>query len=158
MVNVGNPADLLEMNQAQAAAQTVGIEVTAAEVRRAEDIPAAIDALNGKIEALYVASDALFNNNRARINNLALGMRLPTVGGSRNFVLAGGLMAYGPNYPDLFRRTADYVDKILRGTDPREIPVKQPTKFEFVVNLATAKALELEVPRQVLALADEVIE
>ena len=133
-------------------------EVTVTEIRREEEIPAAMGALNGKIDALYVVSDSLFNDYRALITKLALSTHLPTVSGFRNFVSAGGLMSYAPDYRDLFRRAADYVDKILRGTDPSEIPVEQPTKFELAINLTTAKALGLELPPQLLALADEMIE
>jgi putative ABC transport system substrate-binding protein len=105
-----------------------------------------------------VVSDALFNNNRARIAELALDRHLPTVSGFRNFVAAGGLISYAPNYPDLFRRAADYVDKILRGANPSDIPVEQPTKFELVINLKTATSLSLTIPPTILARADEVIE
>ena len=93
-----------------------------------------------------------------RINTLALAARLPVMHGSREFIEAAGLMSYGPNFPDLYRRTADYVDKILRGAKPADLPVEQPTKFELVVNLTTAKALGIEVPPTLLARADEVIE
>jgi putative ABC transport system substrate-binding protein len=89
---------------------------------------------------------------------LALAARLPVMHGSREFIEAAGLMSYGPNFPDLYRRTADYVDKILRGAKPADLPVEQPTKFELVVNLTTAKALGIEVPPTLLARADEVIE
>jgi putative tryptophan/tyrosine transport system substrate-binding protein len=110
------------------------------------------------VEALYVAPDPLAFTNRTRINTMALGARLPTMYALREFVEAGGLMSYGTNFPDLFRRSADYVDKILRGTKPGDIPVEQPTKFELVISLKTAKALGLEVPPTLLARADEVIE
>ena len=103
-------------------------------------------------------ADPLVITNRIRINTLALGARLPTMHGVREFVEAGGLMSYGPNFPDLFRRAADYVDKILRGAKPADIPVEQPTKFDLVINLTTAKALGLDVPPTLLARADEVIE
>ena len=103
-------------------------------------------------------SDPLVNTHRIRINTLALGARLPTMHGAREYVEAGGLMSYGPNFPDLFRRAADFVDKILRGAKPADIPVEQPTKFDLVINLTTAKALGLEVPPTLLARADEVIE
>jgi putative tryptophan/tyrosine transport system substrate-binding protein len=89
---------------------------------------------------------------------LALGARLPTMHGLGEYVEAGGLMSYGPNFPDLFRRAAVFVDKILRGTKPADIPVEQPTKFDFVINLKTAKALGLEIPHNLLVIADEVIE
>jgi putative ABC transport system substrate-binding protein len=102
--------------------------------------------------------DALVTANRTRILTLALGARLPAIFNNRSFVEVGGFMSYGPNFPDLFRRAADLVDKILRGAKPAEIPVEQPTKFDLVFNLTTAKALGLTVPPTLLALADEVIE
>ena len=109
-----------------------------------EDIAPAFEALKGRAEALYVCSDPLVTTNRIRINTLALGARLPTMYSVREFVEAGGLMSYGPNFPDLFRRAADFVDKILRGAKPADIPVEQPTKFDLVINLTTAKALGLD--------------
>ena len=158
MANVGNPASVLEMGEAQATARTLGLEVTTSEIRRAEDIAPAFEALKGRADALYVCADPLVNTNRIRINTLALGARLPTMYGFREYVEAGGLMSYGPNLPDLFRRAADFVDKILRGAKPADIPVEQPTKFDLVINLTTAKALGLDVPPTLLARADEVIE
>ena len=103
-------------------------------------------------------TEPLVNTNRIQINTLALGARLPTLHGQKPYVEAGGLMSYGANIPDLFRRAADMVDKILHGTKPGEIPVEQPTKFELVVNLTTAQAIGFTVPATVLARADEVIE
>ena len=135
-----------------------GLEVVALEIRRAEDIAPAFEALKGRADALYVCRDPLINANRMRINTLALGARLPTMHGLREYVEAGGLMSYGANFADLFRRAADYVDKILRGAKPADLPVEQPTKFELVINLSTAKALGLDVPPSLLARADEVIE
>ncbi len=132
--------------------------VVTSEIRRAEDIAPAFDALKGRADALYVCADPLVSTNRIRINTLALGARLPTMYGIREYVEAGGLMSYGPNFPDLYRRAADYVDKILRGAKPADIPVEQPTKFDLVINLNTAKALGLTVPPTLLARADEVIE
>jgi putative ABC transport system substrate-binding protein len=158
MANAGSPAAVLEMGEVQAAAGTLGLEVTTLEIRRAADIAPAFEALNGRPEALYVVADPLVNTNRIRIITLALAARLPATYGSREYVDAGGLMSYGPNISDLFRRAADHVDKILRGTKPADIPVEQPTKFEFVFNLKTAKALGLTVPPSLLARADEVIE
>jgi putative tryptophan/tyrosine transport system substrate-binding protein len=149
---------VLEIGEVQAAARTLGLEVAAPEIRRAEDIGVAIEALKGHVEALYIQSDPLFTNNRVRINTLALGARLPTMAGIRELVDAGGLMSYGPNLLDLFRRAADYVDKILRGAKPGNIPVEQPTKFDLIVNLIAAKALGLTMPPAMLARADEVIE
>jgi putative ABC transport system substrate-binding protein len=159
MANVGNPASVLDMGEAQATARTLGLEVITSEIRRAEDIAPAFEALKGdRADALYLSPDQLMNTNRTRINILAVGARLPTMSGSREYVEAGGLMSYGTNLPDQFRRAADYVDKILRGTKPGDIPVEQPTKFELVINLTTARALALEIPPTVLARADEVIE
>jgi putative ABC transport system substrate-binding protein len=156
--NVGNPVVVLDMREAQAAARTLGLEVTTLEIRRGEDIVPAFEALNGHEEALYVVFDALVNTHRIRINTLALAARLPTMHGIRDYVEAGGLMSYGTNFPDLFRRAADYVDKILRGAKPADLPVEQPTKFDLVINLTTAKALHLKIPESFLLRADEVIE
>jgi putative ABC transport system substrate-binding protein len=142
----------------QAAARTLGLKVVILEVRRAEDIAPAFDALNGRAEALYVCSDAFLVDNRIQIATLALRARLPTSDPSREFVEAGGLMSYGPNFPDLFRRAAEYVDRILRGTKAADIPVEQPTKFDLIINLTTAKALGLTIPESFLLRADEVIE
>ena len=158
MANVGNPGAVLEMGEVQAAARTLGLEVATLEIRRAEDIAPAFEALKGRADALYVVGDPLTITNRIRINTLALGARLPTMHGSREYVEAGGLMSYGPNFPDLFRRAAEFVDKILRGAKPADIPVEQPTKFDLVVNLTTAKALGLTIPETFLVRADEVIE
>jgi putative ABC transport system substrate-binding protein len=158
LFDVGSPNSVLEMGEAQAAARTLGLAVVASEVRRAEDIAPAFDAFKGRADALYVCANPLLTTNRIRINTLALGVRLPTIHGFREYTVAGGLMSYGPNFPDLFRRAAEYVDKILRGAKPSDLPVEQPTKFDLVVNLTTAKALSLEIPPTLLARADEVIE
>ena len=158
MANVGSPVAALDMLEVQAAARALGLEVATFEIRRAEDIAPAFEALQGRSDALYVCSDPLVNTNRIHIGTLALGARLPTMYVAREFVEAGGLMSYGPNYPVLFRRAAEFVDKVLRGTKPADIPVEQPTKFELVINLKTAKALGLTVPSTLLARADEVIE
>jgi putative tryptophan/tyrosine transport system substrate-binding protein len=158
MANSSNPSAGLDMREAQATAGTLGLESVTSEIRRPEDIAPAFDALKGRVEALYVVNDPLVNTNRVRMNTLALAARLPAIYGFREFVEAGGLMSYGPNYSDLFPRAAGYVDKILRGAKPADLPVEQPTKFDFVINLTTAKALNLGVPPTLLALADEVIE
>jgi putative tryptophan/tyrosine transport system substrate-binding protein len=134
------------MGEVQAAAGTLGLEVATSEIRRVEDIAPAFAALQGRADALYVVGDSFVNTNRVRINTFALGARLPTMCTFREFAEAGGLMSYGANYPALLRRAADYVDKILRGAKPADIPVEQPTKFDLVVNLTTAKALGLTVP------------
>jgi putative tryptophan/tyrosine transport system substrate-binding protein len=159
LANIAYPPSLVEMNEVQAMARTLGLEVAALEIRRAEDIAPAFDALKGRADALYVCgSDSIVNANRGPINTLALVARLPTMHSLKFFVEAGGLMSYGARYPDLFRRAGDYVDKILRGAKPADIPVEQPTKFDLVINLTTAKALGLDIPVTVLARADEVIE
>jgi putative ABC transport system substrate-binding protein len=158
LANVGAAAAVLDMREVQAAARTLGFEVITLEIRRGEDIAPAFEALKGRADVLYVATDPLVYTHRIRINTFALVARLPTMHGSREWVEAAGLMSYGPNWPDLFRRAADYVDKILRGTKPGDLPVEQPTKFDLVINLTTAKALGLEVPPTLLARADEVIE
>jgi putative ABC transport system substrate-binding protein len=158
LANVGNPANVLELAEVQTAARTLGVQVATLEIRRAEDIGPAFAALKDRPEALYVAGDPLLNTNRIRVNILAMGARLPTMHASRDYVEAGGLMSYGPNFPDLFRRAAGYVDKILRGTKPGDIPVEQPTKFDLAINLTTAQALGLKIPEAFLSRADEVIE
>jgi putative tryptophan/tyrosine transport system substrate-binding protein len=156
--NVEYAATVLEMGETQAAARALGLEVVRSEIRRAEDIAPAFEALKGAAQALYVCPDATINANHARINTLALGARLPTMHGVRDYVEVGGLMAYGPNLSDLYRRAANYVDKILRGAKPADLPVEQPTKFDLVINLVTARALGLAVPLPLLGRADEVIE
>ena len=158
MVNVGYPQAMHEMGEVQAAARTLGIEVLPLEIRRAEDIAPAFVALKAQADALYIAIEALVLANRTPIITFALDARLPTIFGTRDYVQAGGLMSYGPNFPDLFRHAADMVDKILRGTKPADLPVEQPTKFELVINLTTAKTLGLTLPESFLARADELIE
>ena len=158
MADIGNPFTVLELGEVQTVAKTLGLEVVTLEIRRAQDIMPAFDALKDRSEALYVCISPLASTNQIPINILAVGMRLPTMHGSREYVEAGGLMSYGPNFPDLFRRAADYVDKILRGAKPGNIPVEQPIKFDFVVNLITAKALGMTLPPALLTRADEVIE
>jgi putative tryptophan/tyrosine transport system substrate-binding protein len=158
MANTDAPGVGLEMAEAQTVAGRLGLQVVTAGIRRAEDIAPAFEAIEGRADALYVCGDALTNTYRIRINTLALGLRLPTILPSRDFVETTGLISYGANFPDLFRRAADLVDKILRGAKPADIPVEQPTKFDFVINLTTAKALGLKIPEAVLLRADEVIE
>jgi putative tryptophan/tyrosine transport system substrate-binding protein len=158
MANIGNASAAFEMAEVSKTAKTLGIEIVAVEIRRAEDIALAFETLKARAEALYVCGDPLVTTNRIRINTLALSARLPTMHGSREDVDAGGMMSYGPNFPAMFRRAADLVDKILRGTKAADIPVEQPTTFDLVINLITAKALGLNVPPTLLARADEVIE
>jgi hypothetical protein len=138
--------------------ESLGLEIDTAEVNRAEDISPAFDAFKTRVQAIYVCSDALMNANGVRINTLALGAHLPTMFGTRSFIDGGGLMAYGANNADLFRHAGDYVDKILRGAKPGDIPVEQPIKFDLVINLTTAKAIGLTIPTSFLQRADEVIE
>ena len=158
MANIGYPASVLEMGEVQTIAKTLGLEVATSEIRRSEDIVPSFEAVKGRAEALYVCGEALVTTNRIRINILAMSARLPTMHGLREYVEAGGLMSYGANFADLYRRSGDYVDKILRGAKPGDIPVEQPTKFTFVLNLTTAKALGLMIPESFLSRADEVIE
>jgi putative tryptophan/tyrosine transport system substrate-binding protein len=158
MANVGSTTSMLEMRAVQATARKLGNEVATFEIRGAEDILPVFDALKGRADALYVCGDPLIDTNRIRIIILALGVRLPTMSDFPEYVEAGGLMSYGPNFPDLFRRAAGYVDKILRGAKPGDIPVEQPTKFDLVINLITAKALGLDVSPTLLTRADVVIE
>jgi putative ABC transport system substrate-binding protein len=158
MSNAGYPAAVLEMGEAESAARTVGLNVVRLEIRRAQDIAPAFEALKGRAEALYITTDPILNSNHVRITTLANLARLPMITTQREFVDAGSLMSYGPNYPNLFRRAADYVDKILRGAKPGDIPVEQPSKFDLVLNLIAAKGLGLEISPKLLALADEVIE
>jgi ABC-type uncharacterized transport system substrate-binding protein len=158
MANAAYSGGVTEMVEISAAARTLGLEIVAFPIRRVEDIATSFEALKDRAEALYVVGDPLANTHRLRINTFALAARLPTMHSQREYVEAAGLMSYGANFPDLNRRAADYVDKILRGAKPADIPIEQPTKFDLVVNLITAKALGLEIPSTLLARADEVIE
>jgi len=158
MFNAGYSAAVLETDEIQAAARALGLDTARLEIRTAEDISPAFAALKGRADALYPVGDALVNTNRIRIMTLALAARLPTVCGLREYAEASGLMSYGPKFTDLFRRAAEFVDKILRGAKPGDIPVEQPTKFELIINLTTARALGIEMPPTLLARADELIE
>jgi putative tryptophan/tyrosine transport system substrate-binding protein len=158
MVNADYSGGVTEREQIDAAARTLGLELVPLPVRRAEDIAPALDGLKGGAEALYTTGDPLVHAHRLRIVTFALAARLPTMFTQREYVETGGLMSYGPNFPDMNRRAADYVDKILRGAKPADLPVEQPTKFDLVINLITAKALGLAVPPSLPARADEVIE
>jgi putative ABC transport system substrate-binding protein len=158
LTNVDYPAAVLEMSEAQAAARTLGLEVATLEVQRAEDVVPVFESLKGRADALYVCVDPVLTARRISINTLANVARLPTITGLREYVEAGSLMSYGPSIPDLFRRAAEYVDKILRGAKPADLPVEQPTKFDLIINLTTAKALGLNIPEGLLLRADEVIE
>jgi putative ABC transport system substrate-binding protein len=158
LTNESNPVIRREAEEVQAAAHALGVEVAPLDVRRADDIAPAFAALDSHADALYVTIDPLFFTNKLAISALALKARLPDVRSLREETVAGGLLSYGPSFPDLFRRAAELVDKILRGTKPADIPVEQPTKFELVINLTTAKALRLTIPESFLLRADEVID
>jgi putative ABC transport system substrate-binding protein len=158
IANIDYSGTALERKGIDAAARALGLELVSLPVRRAEDIASALAGLNGSADALYTSGDTLMNAQRLRINTFALAARLPTMFPQREFVEAAGLLSYGANFAELNRRAADYVDKVLRGAKPADLPVEQPTKFELVVNLTTAKALGLTVPATLLALADDVLE
>jgi len=158
LANNGNLSAARQAHGLQAAASALGLETVALEIRRAEDIAPAFAALDVHTDALDIVQDALITTNVARIMTFALTARLPTIFHSREFLSFGGLMSYGPSYPPQFSRAADLVDKILRGGKPGDIPVEQPTKFDFVINQITAKALGITVPQNLLIAADEVIE
>ena len=154
----GDEQSVLEMSETRAAAQTLGLEAVPLEIRRSADIAPAFEVLNAQADALYVVVDQLVVANLMRILTFALSARLPMIFSTRDFVRSGGFMSYGPNYSDMFRRSADYVDKILRGMKPGDIPVEQPTKFELVINVTTAKAIGITIPESFLLRADEIIE
>jgi putative ABC transport system substrate-binding protein len=155
---VGYAGAVEEVDEVRAVARKIGIDVDVLEIRRTDDIADAFNARKSGAQALYVCSDALINANYARINTLAVGVRLPTIYGLRDFLGSGGLLSYGAKPTEMFRRAADYVDKILKGAKPTDLPVEQPTKFELVVNLTAAKALGLTIPEKFLLLADDVID
>jgi putative tryptophan/tyrosine transport system substrate-binding protein len=158
LADTDNPFVKLDVSQLQQAGTKLGVEVITFEMRRGEDIAPAFEALKGRAQAVYVPATPAAMVNRVRINTLALAAHVPTTLGVREYVEAGGLMSYGPNWPHMWARAADLVDKVLRGAKPGNIPVEQPTKFDFVINLTTAKALGFTIPDKLLALADEVIE
>jgi ABC-type uncharacterized transport system substrate-binding protein len=158
IANAGYPAAMDEMREIEAMARDLGLGVVRSEIQGADDIVRAFEMFEGRVDALYIVIDPLVFSNRSRINTLALAARLPTVCALKEYTQTGGLLSYGPSYPDLFRRAAEYVDKILRGAKPADIPVEQPTKFELVVNLTTAKALGLTMSERFLLRADEIIE
>jgi putative ABC transport system substrate-binding protein len=156
--DAGFSETVAEADVVKATAHTLDLEVVPLEIRRAEDVAPAFETLKSQIDAVYVVADALVSASRSRIITFALSKRLPTIFNTRDYVQAGGLMSYGANFPALFRRAAEYVDKILRGAKPGDLPVEQPTKFDLVINLPTARALGLTIPPTLLSIADEVIE
>ena len=149
---------MLDVAAIHSASKSVGLEVVTIPIHRVNDIEPAMASVDPEIQAIYVPPNILVNTNRILINELARQRRLPTMHGFREYVVSGGLMSYGPNTPNLFRRAAEYVDKILRGAKPVDLPVEQPTEFDLVVNLKVAKAIGLELPPSLLTRADEVIE
>ena len=158
MANPDNSYVASEVREVQAAARTLGLEVDLFEIRQTQDIARVFEGIKGRAEALNILPDPLLFTHRLRINTLALGARLPTMHTLREYVEASGLISYGPNWPDQWRRAADYIDKILRGAKPADIPVEQPTKFDLTINLTTAKALGLTIPGPFLLRANELIE
>jgi putative tryptophan/tyrosine transport system substrate-binding protein len=159
MGNAGSPMIVRELQEVESTGRSLGLEIATLEVGKRDDIhPAFEAALKFRADALYVCADPLINASRPEIVTLAQRVRLPTVFGEREHVDAGGLISYGPNLPDLYRRSAEYVDKILHGAKPADLPVEQPTKFDLVINAKSAKTLGLQIPDKLLALADEVIE
>jgi ABC-type uncharacterized transport system substrate-binding protein len=158
IANAGYAGAVEEIGEVRAVADKTGINVAVLEIRRTEDIASAFNTLKSEVQALYVCSDALINANYTHINTLAMRVRLPVIYGFRDFLGSGGLLSYGAKPAEMFRRGADYVDKILKGTKPVDLPVEQPTKFELVVNLNAAKVLGLKIPESFLLLADDVID
>ncbi len=157
--NADNPYPALVFRQTENAARLLKLEAQSLEVRTPDDVNSALEAaVRGKANALITVEDPLTVNHRKQIADFAAKNRLPTISGLREYVDAGGLLSYGPALAELYRRAADYVDKILKGAKPSELPVEQPTKFELVINLRTAKGLGLEIPPDIVAIADEVIE
>ena len=159
LYNMANPIFWPRWQQMERLAQSVGIQPQLLDVRKPEDLEGAFDAaIARRADALVVSNDGLTLENRRPITELAAKHRLPAVYAAREFVEVGGLMAYAINFPDVYRRAATYVDKILKGAKPADLPVQQPTKYALVINLKTAKALGLMLPDKLLALADDVIE
>ena len=147
-----------DVREVEAAAAKLALQIMPLEIKRAEDVAPAMETLKVRAQALYVVGDPLIADNQIQINTLALAARLPTMHGSRSYIASGGLLSYGPNYSDLFRRAGDYIDKILKGAKPADIPVEMPTRIELTINLKTAKAIGLPIPESFLLRADEVIE
>jgi putative tryptophan/tyrosine transport system substrate-binding protein len=156
MGNSSNPLVVREIGETEQAARTLGLDFVTSRISRPEDIAPAFESLDGRADALFIVLDTFINTNRLSI--VTLSARLPTMHGLRELVVAGGLMSYATNFPDLWRRAAGMVDKILHGSKPSDIPVEQPVKFDLVINLKTARAMGLTIPEALLLRADEVIE
>ena len=158
MGNVSSPNVHLEMEAVEASARKLNLETLRIEVKTAEEIIPGVESISGRADALYVCTDPLITMDQVRINTMAISERLPTINAFRQYVEAGALLSYGPNFADLFRRAGDFVDKILHGSKPGDLPVEQPVKFDLAVNLTTAKALGLKIPESFLVRVNEVIE
>ena len=159
LINSLNPFHIASVRQALAAAQTLGIKLQQLDVHKSDDIDGVLAALRkDRPDGLFILADRVFLHNRQRIADFALEQRLPSINAYEELVEAGGLMSYGPSYEDMHRRAATYVDKILKGAKPGNLPIEQPTKFTFIVNLGTAKTLGVTIPSQLLGLADRLIE
>jgi putative tryptophan/tyrosine transport system substrate-binding protein len=158
IANVNNLTAMGNVREVEEAAAKLALQIMPLDIKSAEEIAPAIETLKGRAQALYVVGDPLVADNQIQINTLALAARLPTMHGSRSYIASGGLLSYGPNYSDLFRRAGDYVDKILKGAKPADLSVELPTRIELIVNLKTAKSIGLPIPESFLLRADEVIE
>jgi putative ABC transport system substrate-binding protein len=158
MGNVSSPNVHLEMDAVEASARKLNLETLRIEVKTAEEIIPGVESIGGRADALYVCTDPLITMDQVRINTMAISEKLPTINAFRQYVEAGALLSYGPNFADLFRRAGDFVDKILHGSKPGDLPVEQPVKFDLAVNLTTAKALGLKIPESFLVRVNEVIE
>jgi putative ABC transport system substrate-binding protein len=158
LADIGDPYSAIDISKVNDAARVLGIEVENFQVGRAEEIDPVFVALKGRADALYAAAVPLVFANRTSINSLAIRIGLPTLYLVREYVEAGGLMSYGANWPSMWQRAANLVDRILRGSKPADLPIEQPTEFNLVINLTTAKALGLTIPDKLIALAETVIE
>jgi putative tryptophan/tyrosine transport system substrate-binding protein len=160
VLNPTNPQPKIELQEVEAAARTLGVQIRPIQISAESSLQTSFESISRErsVQAILVLTDALLYNHRKQIATLAAANRVPAMYFFREFVAAGGLMSYGPNDIDLFRRTASYLDKVVNGTKPGDLPIEQPTKFELVINLKTAKALGIEVPQTLLSRTDEVIE
>ena len=158
LLNMGNPVTAAQLKELERAARSRGWRFRVFDVRKREDIEQAFAALDNSSDAIIVGLEALTQAHRGLIANLAAKYRLPAMYGGREFMEAGGLIFYGPSFPDIYRRVANYIDRIIKGAKPADLPVEQPTKFEMMINLQAAKAIGLEVPLFLQQRADEVIE
>ena len=158
-INSLNPFHISSMKQARTAAQAMGIKLQLHDIRKSEDLDDAFAAIRKeRPDALLILADRVFLHNRERMMDFTREQRLPNVNAYKELVEVGGLMSYGPSYEDMHKRAAIYVDKILKGAKPADLPIEQPSKFTFIINLKTAKALGVTVPSQLLGLADQLIE